>query len=269
MHFPAKLTVTCALVAALIGGVIVASAEEQKQKQRKPDVEYVPTPMYMVSRMLNMARVNKDDFVIDLGSGDGRIAIAAAKRGARALGIDIDPVRIKEAKANAEKAGVTDRVEFRQQDIFETDFSQATVLTLYLLPELNRKLRPKILDMKPGTRVVSHEFDNDPWRPDRHLEYRDYEIYFWIVPAKVEGSWQVKSGDQEFTVAIKQTFQRIRGTAQIDGRTVPLRNARLRGDRIEFTIAFGRKRVSFRGTVDGGKISGKNVAGQEWTATRS
>ncbi|HLF12798.1 MAG TPA: 50S ribosomal protein L11 methyltransferase [Gammaproteobacteria bacterium] len=221
---------------ALVGGALLVSAHAQKL-----DVEYVPTPQSIVKRMLDMAAVGPKDYVIDLGCGDGRIAIAAALRGARALGVDLDPNRIKEA----------------------------TVLTLYLLPELNRKLSPTILKLKPGTRVVSHEFDMDPWVADRHVEIGENEIYYWVVPAPVAGNWQVKSGEQEFTVAIKQSFQRIRGTAQIGKRSVPLRNAKMQGDKIEFVVTLNGKRVPFRGTVDGDKMSGKNNAGVEWTASRS
>jgi hypothetical protein len=140
---------------------------------------------------------------------------------------------------------------------------------MYLLPELNRKLIPTILKLKPGTRVVSHEFDMDPWIADRHVEIGENEIYFWIVPAQVAGNWQVKSGDREFTVEIKQRFQRIQGVAKVGKSNVPLRNARMTGDKIEFGVTLDGKRVSFRGAVDGDKMTGKTGAGVEWIATRS
>jgi predicted RNA methylase len=153
---------------------------------REPDVVYVPTPPEVVEEMLQLANVKSNDLVYDLGSGDGRIVIAAAqKRGARGIGIDIDPERIQEANENARKAGVSDRVQFRQQDLFETDFSNATVVTLYLLPELNVKLRPKLLSqLKPGTRIVSHAFDMGDWKPDKVVQVGDRTVYYWVVPEK-------------------------------------------------------------------------------------
>lgn len=151
---------------------------------RAPDVVYVPTPTPVVNEMLRLANVQSNDVVYDLGSGDGRIVITAAKqRGARGVGIDINPQRIREANENAKKAGVTDRVEFRQQDLFETDFSEATVVTLYLLPTLNVKLRPKLLrELKPGTRIVSHAFDMGDWKPEQVVEVAGKTIYYWVVP---------------------------------------------------------------------------------------
>ncbi|HIK17939.1 MAG TPA: class I SAM-dependent methyltransferase [Leptolyngbyaceae cyanobacterium M33_DOE_097] len=151
---------------------------------RDPDVIYVPTPEPVVNEMLQIANVQSNDIVYDLGSGDGRIVIAAAKdRGARGIGIDINPERIREANQNAQKAGVTDRVEFRQQDLFETDFSEATVVTLYLLSDLNVKLRPKLLrELKPGTRIVSHAFDMGDWKPEKVVEVAGRTVYYWVVP---------------------------------------------------------------------------------------
>ena len=151
---------------------------------RNPDVVYVPTPPVVVNEMLRLADVKSTDLVYDLGSGDGRIAIAAARdRGARAIGIDIDPQRIREANENAQKAGVSDRVTFRQEDLFQADFSNATVVTLYLLPELNVKLRPRLLsELKPGTRIVSHDFDMGDWQPEQVVEVDGRTVYYWVVP---------------------------------------------------------------------------------------
>jgi SAM-dependent methyltransferase len=151
---------------------------------RTPDVVYVPTPVPVVNEMLRLANVKPNDVVYDLGSGDGRIVIAAAQeRGASGIGIDINPERIREANRNAQKAGVTDRVQFRQQDLFQTDFSKATVVTLYLLPELNVKLRPKLLrELKPGTRIVSHAFDMGDWKPQQVVEVDGRTVYYWVVP---------------------------------------------------------------------------------------
>lgn len=161
------------------------SAVAQAPVLRSPDVVYVPTPQAVVDRMLAIAKVNSKDVLYDLGSGDGRLPITAAKKfGIRATGIDIDPQRIKEANANAKKAGVTDRVRFLNQDLFQSQFSDATVVTLYLLPELNVKLRPQLLSqLKPGTRIVSHAFDMGDWKPERTEQVGNSTIYFWTVPA--------------------------------------------------------------------------------------
>lgn len=260
--------VACSILAALVSFTLPVSVHAQKRSP-KLDVEYVPTPPHMVKRMLDMAAVGPSDYVIDLGCGDGRLSIAAALRGARSLGVDLDADRIKEATANAEKAKVADKVTFLQQNLFETDIKDATVLTMYLLPELNRKLSPTILKLKPGTRIVSHEFDMDPWIADRHVWVGEYEIYYWVVPAPVAGTWRMKSADQELTVEIKQRFQRIRGVAKVGQGSVPLRNAKVNGDKIEFVVTMNGKRVPFSGTVDGDKMSGKTKSGQEWTATRA
>jgi ribosomal protein L11 methylase PrmA len=153
---------------------------------QQPDVIYVPTPHEVVDDMLRLANVRKGDVLYDLGSGDGRIAIAAAKKyGIKAVGIDIDPERIREATENARKAGVTGLVQFRQEDLFKADFREATVVTLYLLPDLNVKLRPRLWDeLKPGTRVVSHQFDMGNWKPAKRLESNGRTVYFWTIPAK-------------------------------------------------------------------------------------
>jgi len=154
--------------------------------QRLPDVIYVPTPPEVVEEMLKIAGVTKGDVLYDLGSGDGRIAVTAAKKyGVRAVGIDIDPERIREANENARMAGVTDRVRFRQEDLFKADFHEATVVTLYLLPDLNVKLRPRLLsELKPGTRIVSHQFDMGDWKPEKEVELNGRTIYFWTIPAR-------------------------------------------------------------------------------------
>ncbi|HEV2432290.1 MAG TPA: class I SAM-dependent methyltransferase [Burkholderiales bacterium] len=163
----------------------LAQAQPRKPAQQ-PDVIYVPTPHEVVDDMLRLANVGKGDILYDLGSGDGRIAITAAKKfGIRAVGIDIDPERIREANENARRAGVTHLVEFRQEDLFKADFREATVITLYLLPDLNVKLRPRLLDeLKPGTRIVSHQFDMGTWKPEKRLESNGRVVYFWTIPAK-------------------------------------------------------------------------------------
>jgi 16S rRNA A1518/A1519 N6-dimethyltransferase RsmA/KsgA/DIM1 with predicted DNA glycosylase/AP lyase activity len=163
------------------------STPEAQPQERSPDVVYVPTPQAVVDKMLELAKVGKDDILFDLGSGDGRIPITAAKKfGTRGTGIDIDPARVKEANANAKKEGVSDKVQFRQQDLFKSDFSKATVVTLYLLPELNVKLRPQLFkQLKPGTRIVSHAFDMGDWKPEKVVQVDGKTVYYWTVPEKV------------------------------------------------------------------------------------
>jgi SAM-dependent methyltransferase len=232
------------------------------------DVVYVPTPRETVDRMLQVTEVGSADYVIDLGSGDGRIAIAAGRLGARALGVDLDPARIQDAQANAKRAGVADRVTFRQQNLFETDLSPATVLTMYLLPSINVKLRPKILSLRPGTRVVSHDFTMGDWKSDL-TETNNWRIHMWIVPARVTGKWQVRSGNRNFDLTIDQTYQEFRGVAGADGRTIPLRNTRLRAATIEFTVDLDGQAATLRGVVNGDRMQGRSSAGAEWSASRS
>jgi SAM-dependent methyltransferase len=232
------------------------------------DVIFVPTPRETVDRMLQVTEVGASDYVIDLGSGDGRIAIAAGRLGARALGVDLDPARIRDAQANAQRAGVTDRVTFRQQNLFETDLSPATVLTMYLLPSINVKLRPKILSLRPGTRVVSHDFTMGDWKSDL-TETNNWRIHMWIVPARIAGQWQVRSGNQAFNLTINQTYQEFQGTASVDGRTTALRNTKLRAANIEFMVDLDGQAATLRGVVDGNRMQGRSNAGTDWIATRS
>lgn len=231
------------------------------------DVVFVPTPRETVDRMLQVTEVGSEDYVIDLGSGDGRIAIAAGRLGARALGVDLDPARIRDAQANAQRAGVSDRVTFRQQNLFETDLSQATVLTMYLLPGINVKLRPKILALRPGTRVVSHDFTMGDWKPDL-TETNNWRIHMWVVPARVAGKWQARAGSRAFDLAIEQTYQEFRGTASADGRALALRGTKLRAANIEFTVDLDGQPTTLRGVVNGDRMQGRSSSGVDWTATR-
>jgi ribosomal protein L11 methylase PrmA len=182
------MRILMAVAAAVLAAVPVLSpAQPQPRKpSQQPDVIFVPTPHEVVDDMLRLANVRKGDILYDLGSGDGRIAIAAAKKyGVKAVGIDIDPERIREANENARKAGVTNLVEFRQEDLFRADFREATVVTLYLLPDLNVKLRPRLWEeLKPGTRIVSHQFDMGTWKPEKRLESNGRVVYFWTIPEK-------------------------------------------------------------------------------------
>ena len=174
-----------ATAAAFMSGTAAAQASQPAVPSRTPDVIFVPTPLDVVDAMLNAAKVGADDVLYDLGSGNGIIPVTAAKRfGTRGMGIDIDPQRIAEARANAEKNGVTDKVNFIQGDLFEQDLSEATVISLYLLNSLNLKLRPKLLDLKPGTRIISHAFDMGDWRPTETINVDGRTVYLWIVPEK-------------------------------------------------------------------------------------
>ncbi len=237
----------------------------------KLDVPYVPTPHELVDLMLDMADVGPGDHLIDLGSGDGRIVIAAVRdRGVpSAVGVEIDPARIEEANANARAAGVEDRVVFERGDLFEKDFSDATVLTMYLLRTINLRLRPIILEnLAPGTRVVSHVFDMADWTPDRTEWIGSVPVYLWIVPARVAGDWVLETGDDapSFALSIMQNFQRIQGTATRDGTRHLLASATLHGNEIRFE--FGGEQ--FVGMVDGDTIRGRTVSGMErsWHARR-
>ena len=245
--------------------------------QAGKDVVWVPTPNELVERMLNMAKVTKDDYVIDLGSGDGRIAIAAGKRGATARGIEYNPNMVELSNANAKAAGVSDKVEFIKADIFQYDFGKATVITMYLLPHLNLQLRPKILDMKPGTRVTSHAFTMDEWQPDERatIEFRD--AYLWIVPAKVNGKWRMSqasgSGAETIELDFLQKFQFVEGKARIGGRTVDILDGKLNGDRISFSLVDGNgAKRAYTGRVSGNSIEGtvptQSGTPASWKATR-
>lgn len=207
------------------------------------DVPYVPTPMAAVERMLDMGQVGAGDYLIDLGSGDGRIAIAAAQRGARALGVDIDPARVEEAHSAARFAGVETRALFRRQDLFRTPLRDASVVTMYLLPDINLALRPRLLtELRPGTRILSHNFTMGDWRPDAEAEVGNSRIYLWTVPAVVGGSWTLRLADGTILpLEIGQRFQDSSGTLGSD----PLEGAALSGTRFRF-VAGGR---SFHGIV--------------------
>jgi hypothetical protein len=235
------------------------------------DVVYVPTPPAVVNVMLELAHAGPNDFLIDLGSGDGRIPITAAKRlGTRGLGVDIDPARIEEASTNAEAAGVADKVTFEQGDLFKTDLSRASVLTLYLSQSINARLRNRILsDLKPGSRVVSHAFDMGSWLPDRTERIEGRVAYFWVVPAKLAGKWLVREqgtdGERKITLQLAQEFQNVSGHAVNDGRSNPLGDVSLEGNRVSFDVVLedgGTKR--FEGRVFDGRIEGPG-----WQATRT
>ncbi len=263
---PSFVVLLVAVLIILIAGSTSAAPPIAQADRPKLDVPFVPTPRPVVDKMLELAAPTADDYLIDLGSGDGRIPITAAQRfGTRGLGIDIDPRRIAEARKNAEEAGVSDKVEFRQEDLFETDISQATILTLYLLPSVNIKLRPRILkELRPGTRVVSHDWDMGDWRPDQTVELGNKTVFMWVVPASAEGRWQVSDSEtgRSFALRLKQRYQDVEGEADIDGQQVPLRNPRIEGDRIFFELP------SENGDIKHyeGRIAEQVIEGEGWQA---
>ena len=269
------------VAAVLLSLAVACSAAAQDDKKFQPqvgqqgkDVIWVPTPDEVVERMLTMAQVGPNDFHMDLGSGDGKIVIAAAKRGARALGIEYNPDMVKLAQENAQKAGVAGRASFRRADIFQTDFSQATVVTMYLLPSLNMKLRPQILQMRPGTRVVSHSFTMEDWEPDEISSMDGRRAYFWVVPANVMGTWSLEAAGQKTDLTLEQTFQKISGWVTLGPVHGGLRDARLSGADIAFSYvdAKGMKR-DFTGKVNGRQMSGSFVDPADgkgsWSATKN
>jgi hypothetical protein len=229
--------------------------------QAGKDVIWVPTPPMLVERMLRMAQVSPQDVVIDLGSGDGRIAITAARDfKARSYGLEFNPDMVALSQREAEKAGVAGRATFVQADIYKSDFSNANVLTMYLLPHINLDMRPIILKMKPGTRVVSHQFNMGDWAPDEIADFSGRSAYLWVVPAKVDGKWAVEGGASApaFTFAFKQEYQRISGSAGPGPISFGLREPALWGDRIRFSFVDdqGRSR-EVTGIVNGNTISGE------------
>lgn len=227
--------------------------------QSGKDVVWVPTPDELVSRMLKMAGTTPQDYVIDLGAGDGKIAIAAAKQfGATSLGIEYNPDMVKLAQCMVQVEGVTGKTKIIQGDVFKEDFSKATVLTMYLLPELNLRLRPIILNMKPGTRVTSHQFTMGDWEPDETAEIEYRSAYLWIVPAKVEGTWNFRdAAGAPFTVTLSQKYQKISGDAAMGANKNPLVGATLRGDDIKF--AFNDDKSVTRTLT--GKVRGNEITG--------
>jgi precorrin-6B methylase 2 len=286
----------------LLAGWTIADEKGYQPKlgQKGRDIIWLPTSPEVVQKMLDVAKLTPSDFLMDLGSGDGCIVIAAAKRGVRAVGIEYDPGLVAFSKGEAEKAGVSDKATFVTADLFATDFSKATVITMYLHPRLNMRLRPRLLDLKPGTRVVSHNFDMEDWKPDQVESYKErrfgYEIQtqsprstsmdlenmannqiepfyehralLWIVPAKVAGVWTWPGGE----LTLSQKFQKIKGTLMVGGKKMPLRSAKLTGGQISFEVGAGAGAIAYIGRVKGNTIEGVTRAGDgpenRWIASR-
>jgi hypothetical protein len=269
------------LVAAVLFAFHFAPASAQFQPQvgqAGKDVIWVPTPDDVVERMLTMAQVTPNDSVWDLGAGDGKIAIMAAKKfGARATGVEYNPDMVKHANANAQAAGVAGsgqgKATIRHGDIFATDFSSATVITLYLLPALNMKLRPTLLSMRPGTRVVSHSFSMEDWEADEISTMEGRRAYFWMVPANVAGTWILELGGQKTEMALEQKFQHVSGSLTLGPIHAGLREARLRGSAIFFSyVDPAGQRRDFAGRVTASRMEGtfrdeKGVEGK-WSASK-
>ena len=251
------------------------------------DVPYVPTHQATVEAMLRLAGVGPGDFVIDLGAGDGRILIAAVKKyGARGFGVDLDPQRVKESLANAKLAGVSERAQFYQRNLFDTKIAEATVVTLYLLPRVNIELRPRLLaELKPGTRVVSHDFDMGDWKPDLRTTVRGTNgtVYYWLIPARVEGIWKLQvggpRGNADYELDVQQKYQELNVLARRGGRQVAVLTPRLDGDAISFVLVDHDDQVyrrRFEGKVAGRTMDGtargeaNSPAGDEfkWRATK-
>ena len=255
-----------AATAALTLGLLMGCATSQgpdyqpQRGQSGKDVIWIPTSPELVTRMLNMAKVTSQDIVYDLGAGDGIIAITAAKQfGARAYGIEYNPQMALHAQNNARAAGVADKVSIRQGDIFEEKFDEATVVTMYLLPHLNLKLRPTLLKMKPGTRILSHAFDMNEWEADEKVSNDYAHAFMWVVPSPVEGTWTLQEVDSKAQVQldIQQSFQRIGGSITERGRKTPLLGAQLRGDKIAFQyMGADQKLRSITAQVNGNRMNG-------------
>ncbi|MDX3906581.1 MAG: class I SAM-dependent methyltransferase [Pigmentiphaga sp.] len=267
------LALAVSLGAPAVAAAQAAGAEATKQSsssyvpqvgQQGKDVVWVPTPQVLVDKMLELAKVTPADHLIDLGSGDGRTVITAARRGIRAHGIEYNPEMVELARRNAAAAGVSERATFVRADLFETDLSQASVITLFLLPTINEKLRPRLLELKPGTRIVSNTFPMGDWKPDEQATLTTdcqgwCTALLWIVPAKVAGSWNMDGQALKLT----QTYQQVEGTLGAD----PISDVRLRGDEIAFTA----KGVRYQGKVNGNTMQGTRTGSAQaaWTAVRS
>ena len=268
MYLNLKNFLAMLAASAVLAGAPAQAQQQYGDQQYQPsvgqegkDVIWVPTPNELIAKMLDMAKLTAKDIHFDLGSGDGRTVIAAAKRGATATGVEFNPDMVALSNRSAKREGVADKAKFINGDIFQTDFSKATVITLYLLPSLNLKLRPLILAMAPGTRVVSHAFSMGEWEADETANVEGRTAYFWLVPAKVEGNWRLEGGGAA-NLTLKQDFQKLSGDAS--GKA--LTGGRLRGEAISFTVD-GRE---YTGRVGGDRMEGtvKGSASGAWSATR-
>lgn len=260
----------------LAAGQLFSQQKQQANKEFEPevgqegkDVVWVPTPQVLVDKMLELADAKPGDLLVDLGSGDGRTVITAAKRGIKAIGVEFNPDMVALSYKNAEKEGVKGKVEFVNGDLFEYDFSKASVVTMFLLPDINLRLRPQILEMKPGTRIVTNTFTMGDWIPDDTARAEDESTYWntaylWIVPAKVEGRWKLQPSGE---IVFLQEFQMVKGEIITGGRKETISEGKIRGEEITFTAGNVVYKGKIRGnTIEGTADNGKNVT--KWTATR-
>jgi len=255
------LTVWVLALATTVGAQTAPKPYEPTVGQAGKDVVWVPTPQALVEKMLDLGQLTPNDYLIDLGSGDGRTVITAARRGSRALGVEFNPDMVALARRSAAEAKVGDRAQFVEGDLFEADLSKAQVITMFLLPSINMKLRPKLLGLKPGTRIVTNSFTMEDWMADETVNVTENcsswcQALLWVVPAKVEGTWQTPQGP----LVLQQTFQMLNGTF---GGT-SLVDAKLRGEQIMFTVGA----VKYTGTVSGTSMKGTTSTGATWTATK-
>ena len=284
MNSPRSLPVFRVLAAAWL---LLASSTTQAVDVERTGGPYVPTPQAVVDAMLELANVGPSDFVIDLGSGDGRIVLTAAQRHkARGLGIDIDPDLVAQSNAEANKRGIADRVSFQQLDVMKAQIESATVLTLYLLPGMMQSLQAKFLrELKPGTRIVSHDFPFGQWKPDREVSVDVAEkygtagqwkstLFYWVVPAQVQGTWNVSAPDlaaEALAVTLQQQYQFVTGDTDASGKRVALSDGRVEAHQVRFKLALPGGAYEFNGVVDGDGMRGTAVQGARsipWTAVR-
>jgi hypothetical protein len=265
--------ITALMIGATLSGAAAANNGLHGDEQYRPDVGqegkdviWVPTNDELVNKMLDTAKVTPTDIVYDLGAGDGKIPIAAARKyGVRAVGIEFNPDMAALATRNAKRAGVADKVKIINGDIFKENFSEATVITLYLLPDLNLKLRPTILKMKPGTRVVSHAFNMGDWEPDQRIDTTIARAYYWVVPANVAGTWTLENIDEQkakTTLKLEQRYQKIGGSITIGNKTQPLLGATITGDRLAFSYLNEKGAIlNAKATVNGNELIGDYESG--------
>jgi Methyltransferase domain len=276
MNFTRSFRIATAVLATFLLVAPASAQDASKKGAYKPevgqpgkDVVWVPTPQALVDRMLDAAKVTPADYLIDLGSGDGRTVITAAKRGVRALGIEYNPDMVELAKRNARAAGMAERAQFVKADLFESDFSKATVITMFLLNDINLRLRPKILELTPGTRIVSNTFRMGDWDPDEEITATkgcdNYcNAYYWVVPAKVAGNWKLGDG----VLSLKQIYQKFIGVLTVGGKEMTLGNPQLNGAQISFSVGA----VRYRGRVSGNTMDGSTEGGGKpgtWKAVRT
>ena len=263
--FARSLVLSC-LAVAIAAGAALAEKFEPRVGQPGKDVVWVPSPQALVDRMLDIAKLKPGETLIDLGSGDGRTVITAAQRGATAIGVEYNPNMVALSRENAKKAGVADRVTFIEGDLFQADLSKADVITLFLLPDINLRLRPKLLDLKPGTRIVSNSFDMGDWTPDQTIQAGGEctswcRAHLWIVPAKVAGSWKLPDGGE---LTLEQKYQMISGTLRSGAVNMNISSGKVIGDQITFTAGT----MHYTGRVSGNEIEGIAQTSNAWRATR-